>query len=75
MTAFTSRYKNAAATDTMALPYWDLYAALRLAPHIDDWGEDWSDLGRDDITANTMKAAYRSFVEQAFEEILLQSPP
>ncbi|MFP6745534.1 MAG: aminoglycoside phosphotransferase family protein, partial [Alphaproteobacteria bacterium] len=69
MTAFTSRYETAAATDTTALPTWDLYAALRSAPHIDDWGEDWSDLGLDDITVDSMKAAYRSFVEEAFDSI------
>ncbi len=67
MTAFTNHYL--AATDTAALPYWDLYAALRSAPHIDDWGENWPDLGRDDITADTMKAAYRTFVELAFETL------
>jgi aminoglycoside phosphotransferase (APT) family kinase protein len=69
MTAFTRRYIAATATDTTALPYWDLHAALRSAPHIDEWGENWSDLGRDDITADTMKAAYRSFVEEAFKTL------
>lgn len=77
MDAFTSRYETAATTttDTTALPYWDLYAALRSAPHIDDWGEGWPELGRGDITAHTMKVDYRSFVEQALEAILLLSPP
>lgn len=70
MTAFTSRYIATTAIDTRALPFWDHYAALRSAPHTDNWGKKWSELGRDDITAHTMKAAYRSFVEQAFETLV-----
>ena len=69
MTAFTERYKALSVTDTTSLPYWDLYTAQRASPNLDEWGADWYELGRDDITAETMKAAYRTFVEQAFEAL------
>jgi hypothetical protein len=48
------------------LPYWDLLATLRPAHYISHWATTWPGFGRPDVTAATMRAAHRAFVEQAF---------
>jgi hypothetical protein len=35
------------------------------------WAQDWPELGRPDITSETMRAAHRSFVEQAFVQLAM----
>jgi aminoglycoside phosphotransferase (APT) family kinase protein len=71
MHAFTRRYQEVAKLDFTYLPYWDLMAALRPASRISVWAQDWPELGRPDITSETMRAAHRSFVEQAFVQLAM----
>jgi aminoglycoside phosphotransferase (APT) family kinase protein len=66
MDRFTDAYRAATAVDVAALPYWDLLAALRPAHYISHWAATWPDFGRPDVTAATMRAAHRRFVDQAF---------
>ena len=66
MQTFTQTYQALTDCDFALLPYWDLLAALRPASRLDVWAADWPALGRADITAATMRAHHRAFVEQAF---------
>jgi aminoglycoside phosphotransferase (APT) family kinase protein len=66
---FTTRYRAMSAVDFGNLPYWDLYAALRPASKIGDWAEGWPELGRPDITEETMRDGHRRFIAQAFEKL------
>ena len=50
------------------LPYYDLYATLKTAPHIDEYA-NWSDYGRDDITPNLIHKRYRWFVSEALKKV------
>jgi aminoglycoside phosphotransferase (APT) family kinase protein len=63
MEAFTSRYASIAkAVDFTNLPYWDLWADLRLAGRTSEWGLD-------EITVKAMRAGHEAFVAQALEEV------
>jgi aminoglycoside phosphotransferase (APT) family kinase protein len=63
MDDFTRRYRAlAGATDFTDLPYWDLWADLRLGGHIAKWGLD-------DVTEKRMRAGREAFVAQALEEL------
>ena len=63
MDDFMRRYRSQmAAVDFTDLPYWDLWADLRLAPRIAEWGLD-------DDTEKTMRAAHDTFVAQALERL------
>jgi aminoglycoside phosphotransferase (APT) family kinase protein len=66
MQRFTDAYREATLVDVAALPHWDLLAALRPAHYISHWATTWPGFGRPDVTATTMRAAHRAFVEQAF---------
>ena len=66
MRRFTDAYRAATSVDLTTLPYWELLAALRPAHCISHWAATWPDYGRPDVTASTMRAAHRVFVEQAF---------
>jgi aminoglycoside phosphotransferase (APT) family kinase protein len=60
---FTHRYgANVAELDFTDLAYWDLWADLRLASRIDDWG-----LGA--ATKEAMRAGHEAFVAQALAEL------
>jgi aminoglycoside phosphotransferase (APT) family kinase protein len=68
MTIFTRDYKRMTSDlDLTDLPYWDLYADLRLSPRIGDWGLD------DDAEA-TLRERRRLFTAQAFEELGEERP-
>jgi aminoglycoside phosphotransferase (APT) family kinase protein len=59
MEAFTRRYASiATAVDFTDLPYWDLWADLRLAGRTSEWGLDA-------ITEKAMRAGHEAFVAQA----------
>jgi aminoglycoside phosphotransferase (APT) family kinase protein len=63
MDAFTRRYRAlAGGTDFTDLPYWDLWADLRLAGRVAEWGLDES-------TVKTMRARHEAFVAQALEKL------
>jgi aminoglycoside phosphotransferase (APT) family kinase protein len=66
---FTARYQAMTSVDLMNLPYWDLYAALRPISNIAEWAAVYPDLGRTDMTEETMREGHRRFVAQAFEKL------
>lgn len=69
MQEFTQHYRSLHPLDYSQLPYWDLVAALRPMSRLDEWAAGWPDLGRSDITAQSMAAGHRWFVEQALEQL------
>lgn len=69
MQEFTNAYCDLAAPDCTHLPYWDLVAALRPASRLAEWAAGWPELGRPDITEQTMAAGHRWFVAQALAQI------
>lgn len=70
---FTQQYVSRMPLDYTNLSYWDLYAALRLtrlaAPNLDAWVGFFRPYGRPDITAETLHADYRFFIERAFDAL------
>jgi aminoglycoside phosphotransferase (APT) family kinase protein len=63
MEAFTGRYAAiATAVDFTDLPYWDLWADLRLAGRTSEWGLDA-------ITEKAMRAGHEAFVAQALRQL------
>lgn len=62
MLRFTGRYQSLTKFDFTDLSYWDLFAALRPASKISDWGLDAS-------TEQKMREEHSWFVAQAFEKI------
>jgi aminoglycoside phosphotransferase (APT) family kinase protein len=63
MEAFTSRYEaNVPGVDFTDLPYWDLWADLRLAGRIAEWGLDAA-------LEEEMRAGHEAFVEQALAKL------
>ena len=72
MEAFTRHYLAMTTLDTRSLPYWDLYAALRLArlagADLRGWAAFFEPYGRQDITEDSIRSYYRFFVAQALEE-------
>jgi aminoglycoside phosphotransferase (APT) family kinase protein len=71
--SFTQSYTSLMRIDYANLPYWDLYAALRLARlaglDLADWVAFFPPFGRPDITEQTLLMHYRRFVRQAFEKL------
>ncbi len=65
MEAFTARYAGCTGFDLCALPYWDLRAALRQAPHAADYAEGWREMGRTDITEAVIRAAHALLIDDA----------
>jgi len=64
--AFTAAYPAAMpGIDLENLPYWDLVASLRPLGNFSKWAPGWIDVGRPDITEETMRAAHQAFTEQA----------
>ena len=74
MRTFTRHYRSRMDLDYGHLPYWDLCAALRLmrlaGPNLGEWAAFFAPFGRPDITEQTMRADYRAFVDQAFEDLV-----
>jgi aminoglycoside phosphotransferase (APT) family kinase protein len=63
MEAFTRRYASlATAVEFTDLPYWDLWADLRLAGRTSEWGLDAT-------TEKAMRAGHETFVAQALEQV------
>ncbi len=62
MRLFTHYYRATTALDASALPYWDLYAALRPASKLSTWGLD-------DAAETAMREEHRLFVTQAFDAL------
>jgi len=73
MQTFTCRYESDIALDITSLPYWDLYAALRLARlaggDLAGWAAFFHPYGRRDITPQSFLEHIRYFINQAFETI------
>lgn len=67
--AFTHTYQSLSSLDFSQLPYWDLYAALRLAPLIPEIADGWPELGRPDLTETTIRRAHAAFIEQALAKL------
>ncbi|HEU0001839.1 MAG TPA: phosphotransferase [Ktedonobacteraceae bacterium] len=61
MHSFTRHYRSMTTIDFTNLPYWDLYAALRPASKIAEWGLD-------EATERTMRERHGWFTAQAFEK-------
>jgi aminoglycoside phosphotransferase (APT) family kinase protein len=72
MDHFTAHYQAMTGAEFTHLPYWDLCAALRPAGNIGQWAEAYPDLGRPDITAESMRQGHRAFITQAFERLPAQ---
>ncbi len=66
---FTLHYQAKTAFDCTALPYWELYAALRPASRLADWASAYPDLGREDITEEVLREGHRLFITQAFAKL------
>jgi aminoglycoside phosphotransferase (APT) family kinase protein len=73
MDAFTGHYLAGTAIDTRSLPYWDLYAALRLVrlagADLRGWAAFFHPYGRQDITEQSIRAYYQFFVAQALQKL------
>ena len=73
MQAFTRQYLAKTAIDPRSLPYWDLYAALRLVrlagADLKGWAAFFEPYGRKDITEQSIRIFYRSFVAEALEKL------
>jgi aminoglycoside phosphotransferase (APT) family kinase protein len=76
MNSFTHHYKSMMAINYTDLPYWDLWAALRLVrlagSNLAEWAAFFPPFGRHDITEQTMRENYSFFITQAFEKLAVQ---
>lgn len=66
---FTRQYRRLNPVDFTKLPYWDLIAALRPAGYIGEWARWWPEVGRPDISEDSMRKDHAWFVRQAYEEL------
>jgi aminoglycoside phosphotransferase (APT) family kinase protein len=77
MQAFTRHYLAKTAIDRRCLPYWDLYAARRLArlagAELPGWAAFFAPYGREDITEHSIRKYYHYFVSQALEKFTTDS--
>ena len=62
---FTRIYQRLTGVDLFNLPYWDLAVSLRPIAGIEDWAKTYPDLGRPDVTCETMIRDHGEFVDQA----------
>ncbi len=69
MNTFTEQYQSKTDLDFTFLPYWDLRASLRPIGGIAVWAESFSQLGRPDVTVESMTAGHRWLVDQAIERL------
>jgi len=74
MHSFTHHYQSMLTIDSTNLPYWDLWAALRLVRLADanfaEWAAFFPPFGRADITEQTLHDHYRFFITQAFAKLV-----
>ena len=77
MQAFTQQYRSQATIDDTELPYWDLWAALRLArlvgSSLADWAAFFAPFGRPDITEQTIREHYQLFTKLVLEKLEVSS--
>jgi len=73
MHSFSEHYQSLMPIDYTNLPYWDLYAALRLVrlagANLAEWAAFFAPYGRYDITEQSIREHYRCFITQAFEKL------
>jgi aminoglycoside phosphotransferase (APT) family kinase protein len=73
MEEFMQAYRARMSLHFGNLPYWDLYAAMRLArlvgSDLEGWAAFFEPFGRGDITAETIAAHHRWFVRQALAQL------
>jgi hypothetical protein len=62
---FTRIYQSLTGVNLLNLPYWDLAVSLRPTAGIEDWARTSPDLGRPDVTCETMIRDHGDLVEQA----------
>jgi aminoglycoside phosphotransferase (APT) family kinase protein len=67
--AFTEAYAAITKLDWSNMPLWDLYASLRPIDQFSLWASAWVDLGRPEITADTMRASRADIVARALKTI------
>jgi aminoglycoside phosphotransferase (APT) family kinase protein len=76
MNSFTDHYLSLISIDTRHLPYWDLYAALRLVrmagSDLTAWAAFFPPFARHDITEQTIQEHYCFFIHQAFQKLKVQ---
>lgn len=65
MEDFTAHYLSLNAIDVSNLKYWDLRAALRPMPNLEEWAGPYAHLGRPDITHEGMREVLLKFVGAA----------
>ena len=65
MHAFTERYQSRRHINYDFLPFWDLRISLRPMKNISNWASSFPPMGRPDVTAASMTAGHRWFVDQA----------
>jgi aminoglycoside phosphotransferase (APT) family kinase protein len=74
LNSFMEHYQSIMAIDYSSLPYWDLYAALRLVrlagSDLAGWAAFFVPFGRPDITEQTIRDYYGFFIAQAFEKLV-----
>lgn len=73
MESFSQAYQSRMSLDTTCLPYWDLFAALRLArlagENLTEWAAFFRPFGRNDITEETIRTHYHFFVARAMGQL------
>lgn len=65
MDTFTRTYLEKANIKTDSLPIYDLIAALRPSHKVSQWAQAWRELGRDDITEQSLLDCHKIFREWA----------
>jgi aminoglycoside phosphotransferase (APT) family kinase protein len=69
MERFTAHYLSLTGIDATALPYWDLFAALRPGVWLAKWAEPWPHKGRPDVTVEAMAAKLKLFAANAMAKM------
>ncbi|MEM9159893.1 MAG: phosphotransferase, partial [Verrucomicrobiota bacterium] len=69
MDTFTRLYLRANPIDRTHLHRWDLFAAIRPGDRLAEWAPGYPQLGRDDITAETMTLERRDFAAEALRRL------
>lgn len=67
--SFTRAYAALTDLDWTHMPLWDLYASLRPIDQFSVWASGWADLGRPEVTADTMRAARADLVAYALDRL------
>jgi len=67
--AFADAYAAITKLNWANMPLWDLYASLRPIDQFSLWASGWDDLGRPEITADTMRASRADLVARALNEL------